>query len=135
MKSHIFITTLMIGLACSSSFGRDQERFSVQDLRCEDLVDPIGIDVSQPRLSWRMRAETNGAGQTAYRILCATTVEFLKEGSADLWKSGKVDTDEFAPHVGQYDKRIFCVTYDVTDYLKAGRNAIGFWMGSGWSRG
>ncbi len=33
------------------------DTFSVTDLRCEDLVDPLGIDVATPRLSWRMQAD------------------------------------------------------------------------------
>jgi hypothetical protein len=241
----------------------DKAACSVADLRCEDLVDPIGIDIVKPRLSWRMmsrgrgsassakaskamevrgqgsevggqRSGVRGQRQTAYQVFCATKKELLSEGAADLWDSGKVTSDqsqhvvyagkelargmpcywsvriwdeagaasawsepakwtyaglasnqdwqakwitdntsspwlrqslelkdvpskayvyvnalgyfqlfingkrvgddEFVPHVGQYNKRTFCVTYDVTDYLKKGRNVIGVWMGSGWSR-
>lgn len=207
---------------------------SVTDLRCEGLVNPLGVDVPEPRLSWRMISSGNGAAQTAYRVRCATDVTLLKAGSADLWDSGKVATDqsqqiryrgkalargvrcywtvrvwdqngiaslwatpaswscfdmgrdrdwqakwitdnssspwlctgtelaaaparamvyvnalgyfqlfingkrvgddEFAPHVGQYDQRTFCITYDVTPYLKTGHNTIGLWLGSGWNR-
>ena len=228
------VFSMVLCLACCC-FGQDQAPFVAIDLRCEDLVDPIGIDIAKPRLSWRMRAERNGAAQTAYRVLCATTPELLTTGAADLWNSGRVASDqsqhifyagkeltrnqpcywavriwneagdasawsnpgmwtfaslksnadwrakwitdntsspwlrksvelktvptrayihvnalgyfqlfingkrvgddEFAPHVGQYDKRTFCITYDVTAYLKKGRNAIGLWLGSGWSRG
>ena len=214
------------------------ETFSVSDLRCEDLVDPLGVDVAKPRLSWRMRADYNGAAQKAYRVLCATSPKLLKEGSADLWDSGKVESDqsqlvpyggkklergvpcywsvqiwnekgsksdwskpgiwtafdmtsdsdwkakwitqnykstavpwmrrsfqldaaparayiyvnvlgyfrlfingkrvgdeEFMPHVGQYDKRTFCRTYDVAKHLQKGKNTVGFWLGSAWNRG
>jgi alpha-L-rhamnosidase len=213
----------------------DQDVSDVTDLRCEGLVNPLGIDVTEPRLSWRMSSNANGAAQTSYRVLCATAPRLLKEGAADLWDSGKITTgqsqhvrylgkalsrgvpchwtvriwddddvasvwatpaiwttfdlatdrdwqakwitdntsspwlrkatelravpsramiyinvlgyfhlfingkrvgeDEFAPHVGQYDKRTFCITYDATQYLKEGRNSIGIWLGSGWSKG
>jgi alpha-L-rhamnosidase len=224
----------------------------VVDLRCENLVNPLGVDTAKPRLSWRMeardqRSEVSGQRQTAYRVLCATTPELLKEGSADLWDSGRVESDqsqyvtyggkklergvpchwsvriwtalhslgdggdetgeaskwgepgvwtffdmtsdaswkakwitqdysgsavpwmrksfqldvapakayiyvnalgyfqlfingkrvgndEFAPHVGQYDKRTFCLTYDVAKMLTKGKNTIGVWMGSAWNR-
>ena len=229
---------------------------AVSGLRCEGLVNPIGLDVAKPRLSWQMRADTNGAAQAAYQILCATAPERLIEGKADLWDSGKVSAaqsqhilysgkalsrnlpcywavrvwpalsstlreepsgsdsnesgvegneagdasawsepglwtftdlnsnadwsaqwitdntsspwlrksmtlkavparatihvnalgyfqlfingkrvgdDEFAPHVGQYNKRTFSITYDVTDHLQTGKNSIGFWMGTGWN--
>lgn len=224
------------------------DTFAVVDLRCEDLVNPLGVDVQPPRLSWRMQADYNGAAQTAYQVLCATSPELLREGAADLWDSGRTETDqsryvayggkklergvpchwtvriwnekreasawgspglwtvfdmtsasdpsspssaaaswkakwitqnykgnavpwlrrsfqlesapakayiyvnalgyfqlfingkrvgdaEFAPHVGQYDKRTFCLTYDVAKYLGKGKNAIGIWMGSAWNRG
>jgi alpha-L-rhamnosidase len=225
---------------------------AVVDLRCEGLVNPLGVDTATPRLSWRMeardqRSEVSGQRQTAYRVLCATSPGLLKEGSADLWDSGRVESDqsqyvtyggkklergvpchwsvriwpalhslgdggdeageasswgepgvwtlfdmtsdaswkakwmtqgyegsavpwmrrsfqldaaparayiyvnaigyfqlfingqrvgndEFAPHVGQYDKRTFCLTYDVAKMLTTGKNTIGFWMGSAWNR-
>ena len=63
------------------------------DLRCEGLVDPLGIDGVGPRLSWRMLSDAQGAAQTAYRLLCATDPTLLQEGTADLWDSGRVETD------------------------------------------
>lgn len=204
------------------------------DLRCENLVDPIGIDIRKPRLSWRMLSSANGAAQTAYQVRVATSPDRLQDGSADLWDSGKVNThqsqhipyagkalsrgmphywtvriwnergeasswsspafwtyadmasdrdwqgkwithgasspwfrqsfdldkaspraciyinalgyfqvfvngrrvgsDEFAPHVGQYNKRTFFIAYDVTEYLQKGKNTVGIWMGSGWNQ-
>ena len=89
MKLYTLLTSLILGLACSC-FGQNPKQFAAMDLRCEDLVDPIGIDIAKPRLSWKMRAEANGAAQTAYQILCATAPELLKEGKTDLWDSGKV---------------------------------------------
>jgi hypothetical protein len=47
MKTHLIIITLILGLACSC-FGQNQAQFAAIDLRCEDLVDPIGIDVAKP---------------------------------------------------------------------------------------
>ena len=64
--------------------------FSVADIRCEDLIDPIGIDISKPRFSWKMVSGNNGAAQTAYQILCATDPILLKKGRTNLWDSGKV---------------------------------------------
>jgi alpha-L-rhamnosidase len=80
-------------LACLSTVFA-AETFSVTDPRCEDLVNPLGIDVAQPRLSWRMQADYNGAAQKAYRVLCATSPDRLREGAADLWDLGRVETDQ-----------------------------------------
>ncbi len=62
----------------------------VTHLRCEQLADPLGIDVTQPRLSWQLASEERGAGQSAYEILVASSEAKLTPGAADLWASGKV---------------------------------------------
>lgn len=63
-------------------------------LRCEHLVNPIGLDVAQPRLSWVLVSDRRGARQSAYQVLVARTPEALAEGRADLWDSGKVSSDQ-----------------------------------------
>ena len=42
------------------------------DLQVEHLINPIGIDAVQPRLSWRLHDERKGASQTAYKIVFGT---------------------------------------------------------------
>jgi len=233
MKKLPVLATLAGALTACGISAIAQEQFSATDLRCEDLVDPLGIDVVKPRLSWKIRANYNGAAQSAYQVLCATAPDLLNEGGADLWDSGKVSTDqsqhilyagkeltrnqpcywavriwneegeasawskpgmwsfaslasnsdwsaewithsasspwlrqtvelqtvparayiyvnsmgyfqlfingqrvgsdEFTPHVSQLNQRSFCLTYDVSDTLTKGRNAIGIWLGQGWS--
>jgi alpha-L-rhamnosidase len=60
------------------------------DLRCEYLSNPSGIDVEQPRLSWRLGPAGNIRAQRAYRVLVATTPEILRQDRGDLWDSGRV---------------------------------------------
>ncbi len=64
---------------------------TVTDLRCEYLKDPLGIDVSQPRLSWKLAAvdpQARGQRQTAFQVLVASTKDLLDKDQADLWDSG-----------------------------------------------
>ena len=61
-----------------------------RDLRCEYLVNPLGIGVAEPRLSWTAPIRRRGQVQTAYRILVASDPELLSDGRGDLWDSGKV---------------------------------------------
>ncbi len=61
---------------------------------CEYRTDPLGIDVTVPRFSWRMETERQGARQTAYRILAASDETLLHDGQADVWDSGKVESDQ-----------------------------------------
>ncbi len=69
---------------------------SAADLRCEYLADPIGIDAPRPRFSWTLRSDRRAQLQTAYRLLVASRPELLAEGKADIWDSGKVETDRTA---------------------------------------
>jgi alpha-L-rhamnosidase len=65
-------------------------------LRCEYLVDPMGIDTAEPQLSWVLETvnETDrGQKQTAYQVLVATDPERLAKDEADLWDSGQVASD------------------------------------------
>lgn len=63
------------------------------DLRCEYRVNPLGVDVAAPRLSWELEATIPGArglSQSAYQILVAASEEKLARNQGDLWDSGKV---------------------------------------------
>ena len=70
-----------------------------QDSRCEHLVNPQGIDNTQPRLSWTLRAipaKQRGQEQTAYQILVASNEQHLAKNQGDLWDSGKVQSRDCA---------------------------------------
>jgi alpha-L-rhamnosidase len=67
---------------------------TVERLRCEYRVDPLGIDAVQPQLSWEMHDVRRGARQTAYQVLVAGTPEKLAANQGDLWDSGRVDSDQ-----------------------------------------
>jgi len=66
----------------------------VTDLRCEFGANPLGIDVAQPRLFWRVASDERGQRQTAYQILAASSAEILAKDRGDLWDSGRVASDE-----------------------------------------
>jgi hypothetical protein len=73
-----------------------------EQLRCELLENPLGIDASQPRLSWILDSTARGQRQTAYEILVASSAEDLQPDLADFWDSGKVGSDQsaFVPYAG-----------------------------------
>lgn len=64
--------------------------FRVHHLRCEYLIDPLGLDERRPRLSWLIDSPRRGARQTAYRVRVASSAGSLGSGGADLWDSGRV---------------------------------------------
>ena len=70
-----------------------------QQLRSEYRVNPQGIDVTDPRLSWVLAAadaKARGLRQTAYRVIVASSERALAAGTGDLWDTGKVASDQSA---------------------------------------
>jgi hypothetical protein len=63
------------------------------ELKCEFAVDPLGVDVAQPRLFWQVADERAGARQTAYHVLVASSPELLAQDRGDLWDSGRVTSE------------------------------------------
>jgi len=72
---------------CSKS---STETTIVKDLRVEYMKNPVGIDVTQPRFSWKMESKERGAAQSAYTIIVSTDEAFKKT----IWNSGEVLSDQ-----------------------------------------
>jgi len=62
-------------------------------LTCEYLVNPLGIDTPQPRLSWMVQSKERAQKQSAYQVLVASSKLLLDSDTGDLWDSGKVLSD------------------------------------------
>lgn len=69
-------------------------KMAVSNLTCEYQINPLGIDVRQPRLSWQMQCARRGAYQTAYQIVAAASEAALNSVQDLLWDSGKIETDQ-----------------------------------------
>lgn len=78
--------------AHSSIKSIDNKSFKSVDLRTEHLENPIGIDVSNPRLSWRTDDSSEGAHQLSYRIIVGVDSIAVSNGKGDMWDSGKIDS-------------------------------------------
>jgi alpha-L-rhamnosidase len=89
MKRSKYILTfgaVLLAGVCSAAI-------ATKNLRCEYLINPIGIDAGSPRLSWILLSNQRGEEQTAYQILVASSVQLIKADTGDLWDSGKVASD------------------------------------------
>ena len=71
---------------------QDQE-CKVENLRCDHLTLPIGVDNPNPRLSWTMNDSRNGARQTDYQIIIGTDLNEIYKGKGNIWDSGKTESD------------------------------------------
>jgi alpha-L-rhamnosidase len=68
-------------------------------LRCEFASNPLGVTRRHPRLSWWVNDTRPAELQTAYEIMAATTEDKLAADEADIWHSGRVESDQ-SNHVG-----------------------------------
>ncbi len=95
-------TVMLSGIALCNSLllsGATAEtmraQLNVTDLRCEYLREPLAVETTAPRLSWKIETgnvgqEPRGITQTAYQLLVASSEALLKHDKGDLWDSGKV---------------------------------------------
>ena len=66
--------------------------FSLYDLICEEQENPIGIDNTIPRFSWKIESIERGFTQYAYRIIVSSSPDMLEK--ENLWDSGKVKSSQ-----------------------------------------
>ena len=67
-------------------------------LKCDSWVNPHGIDVPHPGLSWTISSKSSQRNiiQTAYQLLVASSLEKLESNNGDLWNSGKVKSNKMS---------------------------------------
>ena len=95
MIKNIFIIVIVLAsVACGSTNLSKSGLLKVSDLACEYLEKPLGIDVLQPRLSWKLEAGERGQKQTAYHIIVASSSEMLDKNIGDIWDTGKVKSGQ-----------------------------------------
>jgi hypothetical protein len=89
---------IVLSLFALSAYGQ----FRPEALRVEYLENPMGVDVHQPRLSWRLAPLSQGLRQSAYQIQVASSAGRLNQGKADIWDSGKAASAQttFIPYQG-----------------------------------
>lgn len=82
MKKLLFFCVLA-GMFFSSC--GEKAAIIVTNLQCERLVDPQGIDLPAPALSWEMTSSEKDIQQTSCHILAASSPEKLAADEGDLW--------------------------------------------------
>ena len=85
---------LFLAVGLFSTNGLAFESNAPSHLQCEAMQEPLGIDITTPRLSWQLQDSRRGARQTAYEIRVASSAEALAQDHADIWDSGRVDSDQ-----------------------------------------
>ena len=86
MKSIVLLCFLLLVNPISS------QKILVDKILCENRIDPIGIDVTAPRLSWVLASNKRNSSQSAYQIQVYTSMSTDKSNL--VWDSSKVISDE-----------------------------------------
>src|SRR5688572_24029659 len=79
----MFLLVLILQIVLLSGFAQ----LKVQNLLTENLINPVGIDVQQPRFSWQLTSDKRNTLQTAYELK-------VSSGKKSLWATGKVASDQ-----------------------------------------
>jgi len=61
-------------------------------LKCEYLVNPIGIDAPHPRFTWQMDDSRQHAKQTTYQITVGTDSIAVSHGGGNYWQGAKINS-------------------------------------------
>lgn len=72
---------------CLLALQANSQRLSVGNLRCESTIDPLGVERSDPRLSWELKSNQRNVMQTAYHILVADDSILLNRRIGNIWDS------------------------------------------------
>ena len=80
------------GMFIFSSFScrKMNNKVEIENLKCEYLVNPIGIDCDAPRFVWQLTGNEMGIKQTSCEIIVGTDSIEVASGKGNLWDSGKI---------------------------------------------
>ena len=97
-KKRIICNFLLLLISITAGFAQSQDdsyqtaalSTVIKDLRVEYTKNPVGMDVTQPRFSWKMESDTRGVSQQAYRIIVSSDPSFQHV----VWDSKKTQSSQ-----------------------------------------
>lgn len=105
-KIFILVTAFLWITSCAPA------QVQVKNLLCENMVNPIGLGLLNPRFSWQLASDKRHTVQTAYEIIVNNTAG--KDGKQPVWSSGKIVSQQsvYVPYQGS------ALLYNHTYYWK-----------------
>jgi|GEM_PF-55740 len=61
---------------------------------CENMPDPTGVDLHNIHFSWQLASKDRNRRQSAWQVVCASSMSGLSAGNDDCWNSGVVRSDQ-----------------------------------------
>lgn len=131
----LFLLCTMLALSSCLQVVKNEK---ITNLRCEYLIDPIGIDNPVPRFTWNHVSPDSGQlQQKAYQLFIATSPEKIDE-EADVWNSGLVKSSStkavyqgsvpLKPHQTYYWKVKTLMSGNDTDFVFTSSGTASFKM-------
>ncbi|MCK5277124.1 MAG: family 78 glycoside hydrolase catalytic domain, partial [Cyclobacteriaceae bacterium] len=93
IKKYLIFSSLFLWVGISSC-QKSTDSIRVVNPRCENRIDPLGIDALNPRLSWNSESLTRNKKQSAYQIIVSDSQESLAEDNGNLWDTKKVNSEQ-----------------------------------------
>jgi alpha-L-rhamnosidase len=81
------------------------------DLRCESLIEPLGVDLPKPRFSWLPTSIGRDERQTGFSILVSSARELSLKEIGDFWESGPLEGERSFHVEYQGDPLLSCTRY------------------------
>lgn len=91
-KNFLQKTALCILILFSAQLYAARIEHKVTTLRCEYLINPLGVDQMHPRLSWQLQSNVNQVMQSAYEIRVANHINSLAKATS--WSTGKITSSQ-----------------------------------------
>lgn len=103
----LFALILLISISCITG-----DKIKIGDLNVEYRSNPMGIDIPNPRFSWKISSEQRGVYQSAFQIIVSETLEEVKKKSGNCWDTEKMSGEqtvniEYAGKTLQSNKKYF----------------------------
>lgn len=100
MGKYLLFIALLIS---TGTHGQDSTTNGIPtQLKVEHLENPLGVDIENPRLMWRLQDDRQGALQTAYQIFVGTDSMGIVNDKGNMWNTGKQSSaDILVSYAGQ----------------------------------
>lgn len=83
---------LISGLLSLLAISTQAQNLSVRNLKCDYRVNPLGVDMLNPVLSWQLVSKQKNVLQTAFRILVTDDATLLSKNTGNIWDSKKIES-------------------------------------------
>lgn len=96
-KSGLYVVLFVLTVQAISA------QVSVKSLLCENQTNPLGLDITAPRLTWVLESTKRNTQQLAYEVRVGTQATTLDKSNTLQWSSGKITSEQsvYIPYAGK----------------------------------